>query len=494
MKLHNSIALAAVAAVLAVPTMAEAKVKHHHVKAKKVAAAKAEAGLTTTEQLQLAQQQLAQMQAQLNDLQAKVSAPAPKDTATADAAKAASTKADKALATAEKAQAAVTKTDKAVAAVKWAADTTVGGNAFFNVSNVTQHTAGGNNASTGTGVNVKRVYITIDHKFSNVLSANITTDASNVVGNSSFYANTAGANTTATTAQTVIGKGFYVKNLYLQAKLDPALVVRVGAADMPWIPYVQSVYGRRFVENVMTDRLSYANSADWGVHVSGDLANGLISYALSAVDGAGYRKVYVTKSVDLEGRVSTQYKGLYAAVGGYTGKLGNNAEVVGTTTPSTFRTAKRFDAIGGYKNQMFGLGVEYFYAKNWNNVTINPANYALSEDSAEGISAFANVNLSKKWTVFTRYDAVKPNHITVPNLRDDYFNVGLQYSPAKMVDIALVYKRETVNGGAVKSTDGTIGCATSATANAFASAANAAATCAGNGTYDEIGIWGQFKF
>lgn len=522
MKLHNSIALAAVAAVLAVPTMAEAKVKHHHVKAKKVAAAKAEAGLTSAEQLQLAQQQLAQMQAQLNDLQAKVSAPAPKDVATAEAAKAASTKADKALATAEKAQAAVTKTDKAVAAVKWASDTTVSGRIYLNASNITQHTNGANNANTGTGVNLKRIYLGVDHKFNKVFAANVTMDVANVFGQTNAqnvattnatttapvcttvanattpvtYTTTCAAPTTSIGNTALVGKGFYVKKAYGEAKLDPAFIVRVGSADMPWVPYSEGNMGFRHVENPFIDRISYGTSADWGVHVLGDLVSGKdggISYQISAVNGAGYRNVKITKSVDFEGRLSGTYKGLYAGVGGYVGKRGNNVEQL-AATGSTFRTAKRFDAAAGYKNAMFGIGAEYFYAKDWNNVTVNPATNLVSEDSAEGWSVYGNFNLSKKWTVFSRYDAVKPSKMAVSNLRDNYFNVGLQYSPAKIVDIALVYKRETVNGGAFGTVNGTIGCATSATANAFSTPAAAAATCAGNGTYDEIGIFGNLRF
>jgi hypothetical protein len=108
---------------------------------------------------------------------------------------------------------------------------------------------------------------------------------------------------------------------------------------------------------------------------------------------------------------------------------------------------------------------------------------------------WANYNITPKWTAFGRFDFSEPNHITDPSLHDHYFNVGLQWEPVKIVDIALVYKRETARGGAVSTTDGVIGCATSATANSFATtAALVSGTCVGNGTYDEVGLWGQFKF
>ena len=62
----------------------------------------------------------------------------------------------------------------------------------------------------------------------------------------------------------------------------------------------------------MVDRLGYGTSADWGVHAMGDLYKGKdasLSYALSAINGAGYRQLRVTKTVDFDGRLSGQYKG-----------------------------------------------------------------------------------------------------------------------------------------------------------------------------------------
>jgi hypothetical protein len=108
---------------------------------------------------------------------------------------------------------------------------------------------------------------------------------------------------------------------------------------------------------------------------------------------------------------------------------------------------------------------------------------------------FGNYNLTPKWSVFGKYEWVKPTNTNVPAVSDNYFNIGLQWEPVKIVDIALVYKRETVNNGAISTQNGTIGCSGSATASSFASAgALAAATCLGNGTFDQIGIFGQLRF
>jgi len=487
MRLHSTIALGAVAAVLALPAVAEAKPAHHAHRASHSARAGAsdgEASLNTVEQLQMAQQQLAQMQAQLNMLQAKIDAQGAGSPAAADAtrlATEANAKADKALAVATTTQTTVAKTDKKVGAMAWAADTKISGRIYMNASSISQHTAGGPNTNTGTGLNIKRVYLGFDHKFSDMFAMNVTTDISNVVGRTATDNQFTAANST-----NQVGKGFYVKKAYLEAKIDPALWVRVGAADLPWVPFMENQYGYRHIENVLIDRTGYGTSADWGIHVGGDLMDKHISYQVSAIDGAGYRNVKVTKSVDFEGRVSAQYNGFWGAVGGYVGKRGNALQTL--AGPNTFHTAKRFDAALGYKKGPINIGGEYFYAKNWNSVAVAPGSVNYAQDAARGWQVFGNYNINPTWSLFSKYEWEQPNRIAVPSLKDHYFNVGLQWEPVKIVDLALVYKRETVSNGALSTSNGVIGCTTGATS--FSSGA----ACAGNGTYDEVGLFAQVKF
>ncbi|SDD42491.1 hypothetical protein SAMN05444678_11346 [Sphingomonas sp. YR710] len=356
---------------------------------------------------------------------------------------------------------------------QWFNDTSVSGRMYFNFSNIDQKANGAKQASNGTGFNIKRFYLGVDHTFSPIFSGNVTMDISNVVGstsNGNFNANTtaAPANSTA-----LVGRGFYVKKAFVQAKLNPALIIRLGAADLPWVPYAENQYGYRHIENTLIDRTNFGTSADWGIHVLGDLAGGILSYQLSVIDGAGYRNVKVTNTVDVEGRVSVAYKGAFAAVGGYTGKRGNDVE----GAVNVFHTATRFNAMAGYKSKLLTVGGEYFTAKNWNNVT------TAGEDKADGFSLFGNVNFSPKWSAFGRYDWVKPNKDSNDNLKDDYFNVGIQWEPVKIVDLALVYKRDVANNGTISTQNGTIG------------GANPAGTLVGgHGTYDEVGLFGQLRF
>lgn len=341
-------------------------------------------------------------------------------------------------------------------AVDVGSDTTIGGLVFYDVSNISLQNEDktGKKVDTppnGFGFDVKRFYLIVDHKFNDVFSANVTTD---------FRYNSNG-----TSKDTLV----YLKKAYVQAKLSPEFVVRVGEADLPWVPFVESVYGYRFIENTLIDRTKFGTSADWGVNLGGTFGNGIVSYSVSAINGAGYKTLTrQSDTIDLEGRVSVNpIKAVTLAVGGYTGKRSLSA--AGLPDTATPHNAQRFDALAAYTDKRIRLGVEYFAAKNWNNVN------TVATDKSDGWSAFGSFAFTPQIAAFGRYDWVKPNKITAPALKDHYFNVGVDYKPIAPLDFALVYKRERANNGTIATSNGTIG-------------------GADHGIYDELGLFGQFSF
>ena len=441
----SSVALAALAiAGVATPSMAQAKSKG------------AGTVTLTAEQWQSIQQELAELHQDVNQLKAEQQATQSQAVQAQTQATQAQTQANQAAAAATQAQTAandaktVAKTASADAVKPFAGlkDTTISGRMYFNASEITREVNGSKTESDG-GFLIKRFYLGVDHKFNNLLSGNITTDIDSV----------------GSTNGSLVGKGLYVKKAYLQAKFSPAFAVRLGSADLPWVPYVEGLYGYRYVENVMIDRTKFGTSADWGVHTLGDLAGGIISYDFAVIDGGGYRDPKVTNAVDFEGRVSAKYKGFNVAVGGYTGKLGKDVD----GGAPVYHTASRFDALVAYKDARFTLGGEYFAAKNWTQVN------ALPSDKADGWSVFGSANVVPKISVFGRYDWVKPHKDTLPMLKDQYFNAGIQYEAFKNVDLSLVYKHDKAENGTISTSNGTIGGST-------------------DGTYDEIGVWGVFQF
>jgi len=339
----------------------------------------------------------------------------------------------------------------------WWNKTSVSGRMYYDVTSIENRANGVRVPGGGNGINfdIKRFYIGVDHSFDSMFSANVTTDVTYDSGSANGQ--------------------LYLKKAYLQAKIDPLLTIRVGATDLPWIPYVEGIYGMRYFEQTMTDRTKFGTSSDWGVHVLGTAFDGILNYDFAALNGGGYKKIPVgggtnrSGSFDYEGRVSAVYQGFNLAVGGYTGKLGTP---YGTTT---YHTAERFDLLGAYVADGLRVGVEYF---NANDYSAGLVASAAPGDAAHGVSSFASYYFLPAWAAFARYESVDTNTRTAPGKQDEYYTLGVTWSPTKIVDLSLAYKHEAVVKGSFTGGNGAIG----STAGAM------------RGVYNEVGVWGDFQF
>jgi hypothetical protein len=356
---------------------------------------------TSNAEIELLKAQLAALQAKVDSLEERTDAQSDINVSTGQAVE-----------TVQKAQ--VVSDTKVSTIDKLVSNTSISGKMFFDFTNVNQKNSDtGKTAATGTGIDVKRFYLGVTHQFNDIWSANLTTDFSYVAADSET--------------------NLFVKKAYVQAKLDQAAVFRIGSADMPWIPFVENYYGYRYVENTVTDRLKYANSADWGLHLGGDLGDSkMLNYAVSVVNGGGYKNPSRSKGVDVEGRVGfVPFENMVVAVGGYSGKRGQETEL--NTAPNT---AQRGDLMVAYAGKAFRLGGEYFSAKNWNTV-LSPL-----DDKADGYSFWGSVVLADDISVFARYDNVKLSKDLDRNAKDTYYNLGLEYQVSKGLKLAAVWKHE----------------------------------------------------
>jgi len=345
----------------------------------------------------------------------------------------------------------------------WADNTKVGATVFSDLSNIQQSPSP--NAKNGTGFDVKRAYLSVEHSFNDIYSANLTADFA--PGDNSF-----------TNGGTIVGAET-VKYAYVQAAYDPAFIVQAGSAKTPWIPFVEDLYGYRYIDKVLIDQNKFGNSADWGVNAHGDFGHGLLDYSVSAIDGNGYKNPDRSQSMDVEGRVNLNYMGFVAAIGGQTGKLSDDFQ--GVATP--VHTVNREDALVAYVGGPIRIGFEYFQASDWKVIT-----KAVS-DKSEGESVFGSYNFTPKWAIFGRYDWENPSQDIDKAERYEYANVGISYEPVKTVDIALVYKHESISHApttGVMATDLGVGYTDATTTLGTAKD--------GSGHYDEVGIFTQFKF
>jgi len=305
---------------------------------------------------------------------------------------------------------------------------------------------GKKSSDSGEGVDVKRTYFTFTHQFDKVWSAQFQSD----IGD-----------------QGARRYDVFVKKAYVQAAIDPQFTLRLGSADTPFIPFAEGVYGLRYVEQVITDRLSFGTSAEWGFHVLGN--NPLWGYQFTIGNGKGYSNPTRTKSVDFEGRISaTPMEGLVLAVGGYSGKRGNDTDAV-----PALHTATRADALLSFSTSFFKIGGQYFQADNWNTTT------TVATDKSDGFSGWGQINFNPEWSIFGRYDTAKPSKDLKPNLKETYYNAGVQWTLNKAFAASLVYKYDEVKGGTF--TTGDAGATGSVNVNS-------------KGKFSEIGIYTVYNF
>jgi hypothetical protein len=381
------------------------------------------------------------------------------------------------------------------------ANTTVGGQAFADFGYIklqNESTTGQKTDAppTGVGFDIKRFYLIADHKFNDIWSADITLDAQYSTASTALVTTPTGTATALTNQNSSGGvTEVMIKKLYLEAKLSDALVFHAGSYTSPWAPFVESLYGYRYIEKTTIDRLGFGNTADWGLNATGKFGpNAMLGYSFSIVDGAGYKNPTRTKSPDYEGRISVvPVKWLTVGAGFYAGHLG---QVTATNENFPRNTATRFDGIVAVNVSGVRAGIEYFTAKNYKTVNsaalsvygtssiVTAGGTAPISDKADGESAFASYNFNSQFSVFGRYDHTKLSKDVAPNLKDEYFNIGAAYKPLKTIDLALVYKNEKV-------TDGT---------NSISGAdANGSYTIGGaNGTrsghFNEVGFYAQWSF
>lgn len=316
-------------------------------------------------------------------------------------------------------------------------DTKLSGRLYYNLSNIDDSNKGVKTDKSGFAFDIKRFYLGVDHKFNDQWSMHLTTD---------FQYSSAISSTEV-----------YLKKAYAQYKLSDAFVLRAGAADLPWVPFAESYYGMRYIEPTIADRLKFATSSDWGVHAGGKLAGGAVEYGVAALNGNGYKNPSRSKRLDVEGRLSfAPTEKTVLGVGLYSGTLGKEKQTV-----DAVHTANRVDFLAAYMSGNTRFGVEYFQARNWNNVL------TVATDKASGWSAWGSVGLNNKGlTLFGRYDKSDMSKTLDPSLQDSYYNIGLEFPVTPGVKLATVYKHtDQSNDAKSKDVD-----------------------------TDEFGVWGEFRF
>jgi hypothetical protein len=380
------------------------------------------------------------------------------------------------------------------------ANTTIGGELFADFSHIqlqNENAAGQrvDTAPTGTGFDIKRLYLIVDHKFSDVWAADLTTDAQFSTASTTTVTTPTGTTTAITNQNTSGGvTEVMIKKLYLEGAFNKLFVLRVGSYNGAWTSFVESNYGYRYLEKVSTDRLGFANTADWGIHASGVYGANLVNYQFSVVNGAGYKNPSRSKDVDFEGRVGVNpISWLTVGAGFYSGHLG---QITAANENFPKNTATRYDALAAVNIIGIHAGIEWFQAKNYKTVNsvaastygtsaiVNTATVGPADDKANGTSGWVSYDINSQFQAIARYDNTKLSADISPNLRDEFFLLAGAYKPIKPLDIAVVYKNEKVEHGSN----------TISGANANGSYTIGGATANRYGRFSEYGVYAHYKF
>lgn len=289
--------------------------------------------------------------------------------------------------------------------------TQVGATLFLDASRIDRSTDGAP-ARREDGADLKRFYLDLRHRFGDVWSMRVTTDVNWLRDEDP--------------------SDVWVKHAYLEGRFSRAFALRLGSAPLPWAGFANHWYGYRYVDKELVTRNRFGGSADWGAHALGTVAAGHLQYAVSAVTGAGYKKPRTGDGVDVEARLAWQ-PGAHTVLGlgGYRGRLAED------TGPQPARhVARRWDLLAAYADARWRLGVQYFRAEDWKQVSVPRG------DAAHGWSAWASVQLAPAWSLFVRHDRVRPDAWLDPLRHERYSNLGVEWHPRRWLRLAAVCKRE----------------------------------------------------
>src|SRR6185295_4099428 len=278
-------------------------------------------------------------------------------------------------------------------------ETTIGGRAFIDLTDIDETSNGVKTDASGLGLDVKRFYFILGHQFDKVWSVNLTTDFNYVANDGETQ--------------------LFVKKAYAEAKFSDKFTLRLGSADTPLLPFLEGIYGYRFIETMVVERIGFEASADWGAHMLGAFGKGKAHWAVSAINGAGYKTMTRSQTMDLDTRIDFEpVDGLTLALFYRTGKRGLERQSI-----STFHTASRTEIMAAYAKPKFRVGAEFFQADNWNQVLVAPS------DSSDGHSIWGTINVKKNVQLFARIDDAKPSKDITPALENKYYNLGVIFTP-----------------------------------------------------------------
>lgn len=304
------------------------------------------------------------------------------------------------------------------------AGTKISGQVFANFSNIQIDDQ--RNDNEGWQPDLKRFYVNLDHRFNEDWSLKITTDVQ--------------------WQRQQDPTDVWFRHAYLQRRWHNGYYLKLGVAELPWIDYIAQRVGYRYVDASLNPKNQLASPTDLGVHVGHKGER--FSYSVAMVTGAGFKKPAVAEQVDIEAAAIWHISpSLDLATGWYEGAraLDKNDAL------EKLHNAQRWNMALSYRSKGKRLGVEYAYNDNWKQVT------SLAEDASDGWSIWGSYPLADDYSAFIRYDVVHPSRRLNPELKQDYWQLGVDWQALPGLTLALVAKQSETTDFTLDRTQNEVG-------------------------------------
>lgn len=254
----------------------------------------------------------------------------------------------------------------------------IGMKSFINVTSSEVETNGVTTARN-KGFAVDRFYLWVSYRIDDVWSVKIVTDINNEQDNVPALKRK---------------MNVFLKNAFVQGKFSPHAVIWLGLAGTPWIPYEEKFWGHRHVTNTYVDGYAYDDSADFGVGLKGEFADGMLEYNTALINGGGYSNPNKTDSIDYNARLTVRpLAGLDISAGYRQGDRGTKTFGVANCTRS-----KLMQGLVSYGNDQARLSGGYIR---------NSKETAAIETINKGFDIYGWVKLVDNFGAFARYDNEK---------------------------------------------------------------------------------------
>ena len=298
------------------------------------------------------------------------------------------------------------------------------------------------NQGLANGFHTTRIYLNLLKEVNDQLSFRITTDQMTLRPDGTTEGTPFGLSGYGGT-----GRGnLFIKFAYAQYKVAPALVIRAGLTQTPWIATEEERWTYRFLRPTFWDEQGVLTSSDMGISAIGTLFNKMVGYHFMFSNGEGYQNNSIDgRGYAGQGRIDLNLvPGLTLSAFGLTETVHNGVEGWNPDREIFFAM---------YAHPLFRIAAEYIMADdNHNNnpaviVATTPGSATGSKgpstagprfDQARGYGSWGWVRIPgiDALGIFARFYTIKPNSTTDAGKMTE-INAGISYDLSKELVLAI---------------------------------------------------------